>query len=424
MSCQLLANYFVINRLINQQPHGCDSRPFNKIIKYFAGGDQADVIKVLCETPDCNYKVSVKTMMQHNMSDGNEAASVEAAIATAGTELVLKGHTPNIAILYGTRRCRIAKDMYPGTDPGQLRLFYEVCAGSLDTWHEGKRRTEDQWFAMLFQIIHGLMALHNAKIMHGDLHDGNVLFCPVPKTMHIGYKVGGEAFSVPTHGNLFKIYDFGNANAKASMGMYAHYRIGASTKAKNAHHREFRPDYDLIKLFHWLYLEKQDKHSIPESVRDFMYDVLTDNGNSAWAVRAVDRELGHVGSKDFSWDFLDRVPGPSGIINPTSANLEELLLWIGRRYFQCAEGGECQTNGFNLRKPIAWAKLCGLQREKKVKGKSWALGYRLKSKHRTKKVSRTRVSKKRRASRTMDAKERKRMGTNKRARSPFYYTRR
>lgn len=379
MSCKLLENYYVISRLIKRDPNGCNAAPFTKVIRYFSGGDQSGTIAVLCETPNCEYQVSVKEMRQHNLSNRNEAASVEAAVAQRGTELVLKGYTPNIAILYGVRKCKIPRTMYPGLNPGELRLFYEVCSGSLDKWHEGKRRSEREWFAMLFQSIHGLMALHNIGIMHGDLHDGNILFCPVPKDLHIGYRVGGQKFSVPTHGNLFKIYDFGNAFAQQELGQHAHYRIGASTKSKVSHHRTFRPDYDLVKLFHWMYLEKYDRNNIPEIVRDFMYDVLTDDGKLKWAVKAVDKELGHSGSKSFSWDFLDKKPGASGIINSTSANLEELLLWIGRRYFACGQHKQCEPQHFDMQQPVDWETLCGMRRnKKKVEGKSWGNPYEMK----------------------------------------------
>ena len=366
MSCKLIENYETIRRAIMAKANANSNDPFNKQLQKLQPGIQAETINVVCDTPNCVYKIVVKTVRQQQIDDRNGSGRVEATIAQAATKLVLDGLTPNIVLLYGARiarnRTTRSKQRTQRTNPGVVRLFYELCQGTLKEWTLS-RHSEKEWFAMLFQTIHGLMALHQLQIMHGDFHESNILFTTINTTTSIGYKIDGKRFIIPSFGKLFKIHDFGNSYAEDQFGVHHNYKMKANAgpatrlSPKATNHCRFRPDHDLIKLFHWMYLEKteNERQIIPNNVKDFMYDVLTDNSRSQWAIQKVDAELDPElkTTREFHHDFLDTDPGVSGIINKTSGNLKQLLLRIGNANFQCGipNTPQCYPVSFDLQHP-------------------------------------------------------------------------
>ena len=155
------------------------------------------------------------------------------------TQLVLTGTTPNVHT--GGRLCPKRRSRKKGTVVG----FFERYDMDFATWHSGPksgrnhttiRRSEQQWWSALFQILHGLRAIHQLKIMHGDHHDENILVRRVPRDTCIVYRdVGGKPIRVPTHGYVFATYDFGNASARRSDSLRnAYVRYGDDGKKPRA----------------------------------------------------------------------------------------------------------------------------------------------------------------------------------------------
>ena len=396
MNCKLLEKYTAIHDLIQNKNRG-PTATFRKHIRKMTNGAQSESITVACEIPDCNHPVVIKTIAQSKINDTNGAGRVEATVARAATTLVLDGFSPNIVLLYDaqiiqnktktnptiihrsrsqsrnqsrnqSKSKRKARGRHIGgtaaaTGSGVVRLFYELCDGTLTKW-TATAHSEKEWFAMLFQVIHGLMALHQIKIMHGDLHDANVLFVNTTQNATIGYKVNNQRFRVPCFGKVFKIHDFGNSYAQETLGVHHGYRIRGSNDPqvpKPPHHSLFRPDHDLIKLFEMLYLQTTEtqRRRIPNVVKDFMYDVMTDRGKSVTIKALVDAKLkqryvssGPTQRKYIHSHFLDKIPPESGILNKTSADLHSLLLFIGNLHFTCDNSNTlaCLPHNFDLRK--------------------------------------------------------------------------
>lgn len=326
--------YERIRRVVMEDRANPTTAPYTNVLRRFAPGAQAGSVVKLCQPPKCGDKVVVKTMIQRDDNDKNDAVVVEAKTAERLAHVVLDGKTPNLAVMYGYRKTLLPKGgRVKGRKPAKYQLFFEACGGDLEAWMS-KPHTEKEWFGMLFQVMHGLSEMHRLQIMHGDLHDKNILVCPTSeRTLH--YRVGGKYYSIPTGGNIFKVYDYGNAYQKGKPARQALYKIGRSRNVRKAvHHNKFRPDMDMIKLFHFMYLENPYLRKVPKKVQEFMKSVITNNGLDHWANRQLRRGVGGSEPRSFSWGFRSRKPPASGIINPRAGNVEALVKEVGDKYFR------------------------------------------------------------------------------------------
>lgn len=268
-------------------------------------------------------------------------------------QLVLTGTTPNVSMCFGGRLCPKRRSRKKGTVVG----FFERYDMDLATWHSGPmsnrggvRRSEQQWWSALFQILHGLRAIHRLKIMHGDHHDENILVRRVPRDTCIVYRdVGGKTIRVPTHGHVFATYDFGNASARRSDSLRnAYVRYGDDGKQFREPSYRFRPDYDIVKLFYWLAIDETESPGydgrVPRAVQRFLERVVDSKDPatgrpveslvSMRRLRSVSRQHGRLDSDFHELDHVNRRTKRKTnayIINRVAADADALLRYAASR---------------------------------------------------------------------------------------------
>lgn len=94
--------------------------------------------------------------------------------------------------------------------PVQL-IFMEKCDMTLDELMTNFEIEENEWIALLLQIIMTLIIYQKVfNCTHNDLHTNNIMFTHTDKKF-IYYKVNNTYYKVPTYNKIFKIIDFGRA---------------------------------------------------------------------------------------------------------------------------------------------------------------------------------------------------------------------
>ncbi len=90
-------------------------------------------------------------------------------------------------------------------------IFQERCAGTLDDLIMQRMIGKDEMIAALFQIIMILLTYQKAyDFTHNDLHTNNIMYVSTNQT-HINYCFENTWYTVPTHGRIYKLIDFGRA---------------------------------------------------------------------------------------------------------------------------------------------------------------------------------------------------------------------
>lgn len=91
-------------------------------------------------------------------------------------------------------------------------ISMELANGDLKQWSR-TRRNNQQWKSCMFQILFAVMMLQKKiKIIHNDLHWGNILVYHPSDTCKKGflcYIYKKHKYYVPFHGDIFTISDFG-----------------------------------------------------------------------------------------------------------------------------------------------------------------------------------------------------------------------
>jgi hypothetical protein len=117
--------------------------------------------------------------------------------------------------------------------------------------------TEQEWLAILFQVIFGLaVAQKHFQFTHNDLHADNIMLKPT-KVAYLYFSVKGVFYRIPTFGKITKIIDFARAVFKVdgyqffsdvfkkygdADGQYT-YPYNSSTKIKYAPNPSFDLSY-------------------------------------------------------------------------------------------------------------------------------------------------------------------------------------
>ena len=112
-----------------------------------------------------------------------------------------------------------------------LLVFNELA--SMDLTHflrnNAKKMSPDELNSIIFQILAGLVSVHDEGIAHLDLHLSNVLIALVMDASY-HYKVEGESYYVPLFERSPRIWDFGRSILKEH-GAFSE----VSRKAKNTY---------------------------------------------------------------------------------------------------------------------------------------------------------------------------------------------
>ena len=90
-------------------------------------------------------------------------------------------------------------------------VFLEACTDTLDDYMLTNEMSENEWSAILMQIVMSLITLQEKLLfIHNDLHTSNVMFVPTDKEF-LYYRFEERYYKVPTYGKIWKIIDFGRA---------------------------------------------------------------------------------------------------------------------------------------------------------------------------------------------------------------------
>jgi hypothetical protein len=92
----------------------------------------------------------------------------------------------------------------------------EKCEETLDYLINENMIKENEWFAILMQVIFTLIIFQKCFLFtHNDLHTENIMFV-YTKEKYIYYKFNKKTYKVPTYGKIFKIIDFGRSIFKVN----------------------------------------------------------------------------------------------------------------------------------------------------------------------------------------------------------------
>lgn len=112
------------------------------------------------------------------------------------------------------RRDELCGQGYTHALPCML-LFCELADGTAVEWFLQRRRSELQWFCMLFQVLCGLRAMNAYYgVVHHDMRGENILYhsqADSQKHSFHHYHVDGCDYYLPNYGHCFVLWDFGMA---------------------------------------------------------------------------------------------------------------------------------------------------------------------------------------------------------------------
>ena len=90
-------------------------------------------------------------------------------------------------------------------------ICLERCVTTLDEYMVTHSISEEEWAAVLMQIIMTLLKYQRCfQFTHNDLHTNNVMYCETDKE-YLYYHFNSIYYKVPTFGKIWKIIDFGRA---------------------------------------------------------------------------------------------------------------------------------------------------------------------------------------------------------------------
>lgn len=94
-------------------------------------------------------------------------------------------------------------------------VFMEELEETLDdVLDEGYQMGEEEWFAILFQVVYSLCcANYYFDLVHNDLHTSNIMFINV-ENEYLYYNFNNQYYRIPSNGRCVKIIDFARATLK------------------------------------------------------------------------------------------------------------------------------------------------------------------------------------------------------------------
>ena len=132
------------------------------------------------------------------------------------SNLVIKGISPNMPMIYKTlnctRKCKINLCPDLTTKQGYFVVINELANSDLQTWFKGSYSRE-VYESILMQILFAIYTFHSLGWSHQDCHLGNFLVHHIKAGGCWRYQVGGKNVYVPNHGFLLVLWDPGLASS-------------------------------------------------------------------------------------------------------------------------------------------------------------------------------------------------------------------
>jgi len=171
------------------------------------------------ESSNCSSRTSHTSNSSENdgnsLSSNHESCSDCSSISTWMTESESEtsdGGRENFSSLHSAfdEHCEQKLMATIPSFPVQL-ICLEKCESTLDSLIMNARISNDEWVAILMQIIMTLLTYQREyAFTHNDLHTNNIMFIFTDEKF-LFYEHNNKKYRVPTHGKIFKIIDFGRA---------------------------------------------------------------------------------------------------------------------------------------------------------------------------------------------------------------------
>jgi hypothetical protein len=131
-------------------------------------------------------------------------------------------------------------------DMSKTRTFSKVLDNEL-----GKGLTPEIW-SLIFQVIAGCYSMSLSKMVHNDLHTGNIWVVKIPKTK-LTYIINDECYTFYSE-NKPEIYDFDRSYVER-FGINKKSQNDGRSCLSNSQCSEYIPNKDMFKFFSYLYYD-------------------------------------------------------------------------------------------------------------------------------------------------------------------------
>jgi hypothetical protein len=159
------------------------------------------------DSATCSSRSSITTDEEEE-SDGLSLSECE--IASDDGEFIDSNNSSRSSSIYSCEDEEEPVYAYLDVMPTNM-VFLEACSDTLDDYMLSNELSENEWSAILMQIVMSLITLQEKLLfIHNDLHTSNVMFVPTDKEF-LYYCFEERYYKVPTYGKIWKIIDFGRA---------------------------------------------------------------------------------------------------------------------------------------------------------------------------------------------------------------------
>ena len=189
--------------------------------------------------------------------------------------------------------------------PVQSTIYEDLC-GSIDDLIMKGQVSDEEWLAILFQIVFSLaVAQKEYGFIHNDLHTNNVMWSKTDE-QYFYYNVNGTNYKVPTFGKVIKIIDYGRSYIRFQGKEY--FSDAFHQKGDAAGQYNYPPyfnntetvvspnkSFDLPRLACAMYESMYDSESTEDTLlRNILYQWLIDNRgkNILWNRDGIERFAG------------------------------------------------------------------------------------------------------------------------------------
>ena len=189
--------------------------------------------------------------------------------------LVEKNICPNLPLIIDSFVCKSC-NFVEGKPRECIINIMELADGDMDHWFTVEKRTEDEIYSALFQIMAGIHAIQfHCQIINRDIKAPNILYYKVTPGGYWHYVIHGFDFFIPNYGHMFIINDFGVSSIKDPLSSINKWNSFSLTgMIINNKYSTFNPQICLLPGKG----EKIDKESIKKCQNHILYTYILQDG--------------------------------------------------------------------------------------------------------------------------------------------------